>query len=243
MSKKKGPKVLLLDIETSPIISYVWALFDQNIALNQIKTDWHLLSWAAKWLDSDKVMYMDQRNVKNIENDKKLLQHIWKLLDEADVVIWQNGDKFDGKKLNARFIMNGMKPPSSYKTIDTLKLAKKYFGFTVINLNILVKISMKNIKNKVMLNFQDLSYGKNVYLIILKHGKRWKLIINMMFLLLKNFIINWFLGTIIQLTLIYIIMMKQLFVLAEVLSFLKTVIFIHLLVNIKDISVKNVVLN
>lgn len=123
-------KVLVFDVETAPIIAHVWGLWENNVALNQIVSDWHLLSWSAKWLDDKKVMYMDQRNKKNIEDDKDLLKGIWKLLDEADVVITQNGKKFDVKKLNARFVMHGMQPPSSFKHIDTLVIAKKYFAFT-----------------------------------------------------------------------------------------------------------------
>lgn len=133
MSKKNnGPKVLILDIETAPMLGYVWGLWDQNVALNQVHTDWYILSWSAKWLDDppSKVMYMDQRNAKNIEDDSKLMKKIWELLDEADVIITQNGKKFDQKKLNARFILNGMQPPSSYKHIDTLVIAKKHFAFT-----------------------------------------------------------------------------------------------------------------
>jgi hypothetical protein len=129
---KQGPKVLVYDIETAPILGYVWQLWDQNVGLNQIKTDWYVLSWGAKWLNSNpkSIMYMDQRNVKNIENDKNILEHIWRLLDEADIVITQNGKQFDQKKLNARFILNGMQPPSSYKHIDTLQIAKRHFGFS-----------------------------------------------------------------------------------------------------------------
>lgn len=126
------PKILLLDIEISPILGYVWQLFDQNIALNQIKSDWYVLAWAAKWLGSpeDEVMYADQRNAENIEDDSEILKPLWKLLDEASVVISQNGKKFDEKKINARFILNGFKPTSSFRTIDTLQLAKARFGFT-----------------------------------------------------------------------------------------------------------------
>lgn len=132
MSQRKGPKVLLLDIETAPMLGYVWGIWDQNIALNQIHTDWYVLSWSAKWLDDppSKVMYMDQRKAKNIEDDYTILKGIWGLLDEADIIITQNGRKFDAKKLNARFIMHKMQPPSSYKHIDTLAIAKKHFGFT-----------------------------------------------------------------------------------------------------------------
>jgi hypothetical protein len=123
-------KALILDIETAPILGYVWGLWDNNVALNQIHSDWYVLSWSAKWLGSKKVLYKDQRNAKNLENDKPLLQGIWNLLDEADIVITQNGKSFDTKKLNARFIAHGFQPPSSYKQIDTLLLAKKHFGFT-----------------------------------------------------------------------------------------------------------------
>jgi hypothetical protein len=126
------PKVLVVDIETSPIISYTWGLWDQNVALNQIQTDWNVLSVAAKWLGdpASKVMYKDQRNAKDVHDDTDLLKWIWKLLDEADIVLTQNGNQFDTKKLNARFVLSGMQPPSSYKKIDTLVLAKKYFAFT-----------------------------------------------------------------------------------------------------------------
>lgn len=131
-TKKSGPRVLLFDIETAPILAHTWDIWQQDIALNQIKSDWHILSWSAKWLDDPptKVMYQDQRNAKDISDDKKLLEGIWKLLDEADIVITQNGKSFDVKKLNARFIINGFQPPSSYKHIDTKILAKRYFAFT-----------------------------------------------------------------------------------------------------------------
>ena len=127
-----GPKVLLFDIETAPILGYVWALFDQTVGLEQIHTDWHVLSWSAKWLGAPEteVMYLDQRNAENIEDDSKILKVIWDLLDEADIVIGQNSKKFDVKKLNARFIAHGFPPPSSFRQIDTLQIAKNSFGFT-----------------------------------------------------------------------------------------------------------------
>lgn len=128
--KTRSPRILLLDIETSPILAYVWSLWDQNVGLNQIKSDWHILSWAAKWYKEPKIIYQDQSKVKNIENDKKLMMSIWKLLDKADIVVTQNGKNFDHKKLNARFILNGLKPPSPYKIVDTYLIAKQKFAFT-----------------------------------------------------------------------------------------------------------------
>lgn len=130
--RKPHLKVLIFDIETAPMLGYIWGLFDQTVALNQLKNDWYILSWSAKWLFDapENVMYQDQRKAKNIEDDSKLLKRIWELLDEADVVITQNGKHFDVKKLNARFIQNGFPPPSSFRHIDTYQIAKAKFGFT-----------------------------------------------------------------------------------------------------------------
>ena len=124
------PRILIADIETLPLEVYAWGLFDQNIGLNQIKSDWTVLSWSAKWFGEDKVFYQDVRNEKNVRNDRRILLGIWKLLDEADIVIWHYGSAFDHKKLNSRFVLNGMKPPAPYKQIDTKRLASKHFGFT-----------------------------------------------------------------------------------------------------------------
>jgi hypothetical protein len=128
----KSPKILVLDIETAPILASVWSLWEQNVGLNQIEKDWHVLSWAAKWYGEPaaKTMYMDQRSAKNIADDRAILLELWKLIDEADVLVTQNGNKFDIKKLNSRFLYHGFGPPSPSKSVDTFLIAKKKFGFT-----------------------------------------------------------------------------------------------------------------
>lgn len=126
------PKVLVLDLETKPVKAWVWGTFDQNIPLNMIIEDGSILSWSAKWIgDSDnKIMYGDMRGKeKNLSNDKAMLLPLWKLLNECDIALGQNSDSFDLKKLNARFIEHGLDAPSQFKTIDTLKIARRYFGF------------------------------------------------------------------------------------------------------------------
>lgn len=127
-----SPRTLVIDIETSPIEAYVWALFDQNVGLNQIKTEWSILSYAAKWLDSKKMIYDDTsgRGKAKVRDDKKLMRGLWDLLDEADIVVGQNHKKFDLKKINARLVEHGLKPPSPYRTVDTTVEARRYFGFT-----------------------------------------------------------------------------------------------------------------
>ncbi len=125
-------KVLILDIESIPLTVYTWGLFDQNIGLDMIKEDWSILSFSAKWLGApeSEIMYYDTRNEKDVRDDSKLLKVIHSLLDECSVTITQNGVRFDLPKLNARFIKHGMQPPSSFRNIDTLRIAKRHFGFT-----------------------------------------------------------------------------------------------------------------
>lgn len=128
----KGPKIVTIDIETAPIESYHWGLWDQNIGLDQIKVEWTILSFAAKWLGSDNVTYFDTggRGSGKVRDDKPLLAALWKILDEADIVIAQNGQAFDVKKINARMLVSGMKPYSPIKIIDTMLVSKKHFAFT-----------------------------------------------------------------------------------------------------------------
>lgn len=124
-------KVLLFDIETAPLLAHVWGLWENNVGLNQIVCDWHLLSWSAKWLGSPEgeVMYMDQRSASSVENDKAILTELRELLDEADVVITQNGKSFDQRKVQARMLIHGFQPNSPYKHVDVKIEAQRLFGF------------------------------------------------------------------------------------------------------------------
>lgn len=123
-------KILLLDIETAPLEADVWSLWNNNVGLNQVKHDWYILSWSAKWLGQRKIMYRDQRHAANIEDDSVILAELHALMDEADIVVAHNGDRFDVPKINARFIKAGLLPPSPYRQVDTLKIAKFSFKFT-----------------------------------------------------------------------------------------------------------------
>lgn len=126
------PKILLIDIETAPIESWTWGIWEQNVGLPQIKREWSLLSVAAKWLDSTDIIYADTggRGKSKVRDDRKLLRGIWKLLDAADVVVAQNGKQFDIKKINARLIAENFGPYSPVRVVDTLQAAKTHFGFT-----------------------------------------------------------------------------------------------------------------
>lgn len=130
--KSHLPKVLSLDIETAPIRAAMWSMWQKGVGLNQIETDWFILSAAAKWLGEpeDDIFYKDMRGKVHTEDDTHILDMLWKLLDEADILLTQNGVKFDLPKIKARMILMGYKPFSPVKHIDTLIIAKREFNFT-----------------------------------------------------------------------------------------------------------------
>ena len=129
-----GAKILLFDIENAPSNAYIWSLWKDVNSTAFINDDWYVMSWSAKWLGATETVTMALPDYpgfkKDQKDDKALLEDLWVLLDEADIVIGHNGKKFDRRKVNARFVMNGIKPPSPYKVVDTLLEARRNFMFT-----------------------------------------------------------------------------------------------------------------
>lgn len=125
-----GPRIAVLDIETAPLQSHHWGLWQQNISLAQITIEWSILSFTNKWLGEKAIDYGDTSEEENVRDDDALLHRLWAILDEADFVIAQNGKKFDLKKIKARMVMAGLPPFSPVTVIDTLLIAKAEFGFT-----------------------------------------------------------------------------------------------------------------
>lgn len=132
------PKILLFDIETSPLEAYVYqkAVWRSNIRDEQIISEWFMLSWSARFLHSEETL-SDVLTSEEVlkEDDQRISKSLWKMLDEADIVIAHNGDAFDVPNINTRFLIHDFDPPSPYKTIDTMRVAKKQFGFTHNSLN------------------------------------------------------------------------------------------------------------
>jgi len=124
-------RILLFDIETSPLVATTWGFWETNVLW--VVKDWHILCFCAKWLDEKKIISHALPDFKLFkkadDDDKEVVLKLWKLLNEADIVIAHNGDKFDIRKANVRFLAHGLPPPSPYKKIDTLKIARQHFKF------------------------------------------------------------------------------------------------------------------
>lgn len=87
-----------------------------------------------------------------MEDDEALLKPLWHLLDDADIVITQNGKAFDSKMLNARFITHRWPPPSPYKHLDTLQIARSCAKFT--------SNSLEYLTDKLCTKYKKLRHAK-----------------------------------------------------------------------------------
>lgn len=130
-SQKTGhtAKICTIDIESAPTQAFVWQKWGQNIQDNQVEVDWFMLTWACKDLNGKS--YGAKLTPKEAlkEDDSRIVKSLWQVLNDADIVIGHNFDRFDRKKINTRFLLHGLPLPSSYTIIDTVKVARKQFGF------------------------------------------------------------------------------------------------------------------
>jgi len=129
-------KIGILDIETKPRKVYCWGVWEQNIAPSQIISDLEILTYAFKWLGEEDV-YWD--STEGDKTEEELLSTLKGFLDEADIIVAHNGDRFDVPIINTKFLEYGIDPPSPYKRIDTLKVLKSNFKLTSNRLDFAAK--------------------------------------------------------------------------------------------------------
>lgn len=125
------PSVLVLDVETMPMEVFVWGLYKQRISHDNIINDWRMLSWSGKWLFDSEMMSDVLTPREAVErDDKRIMESLYKVVDKADVIIAHNGQRFDIRRMNARLLGNGLKRPSPYQIIDTLKASQREFALS-----------------------------------------------------------------------------------------------------------------
>lgn len=116
------PKVVIFDVETSPMITATFSLYPENIGHNNIIEDWFMICAAWKELGKKKV---ESIAIKKKGKDKEVVSVLRDALADADMLIAHNGSKFDIKKLNTRLIYHRLKPMPRIPMVDTLKEVKK----------------------------------------------------------------------------------------------------------------------
>lgn len=130
-------RVLLYDLEITPILGWTYDLWDARVV--KVERQPYLMCAGYKWLGDAKTKCVAQIDFPNYadnpHSDYQVAAWLRDLMDEADVVVAHNARKFDNRIATARFLDNGLEPPSPYKTVDTLTVARRYFRFGSNSLN------------------------------------------------------------------------------------------------------------
>ena len=100
-------------------------MWNQNISLSQLIEPSRVLSVAAKWLHEKKVMFFSEHH----DGHDVMVQKVWELYDEADMVVTYNGVRFDNPHLMREFLLAGLGKPSPWQDVDLLNVAKSQFKF------------------------------------------------------------------------------------------------------------------
>jgi len=127
-NKTKQPKILLLDIETAPIQGTFWRIGRKvSLSHENITKDWFIICWSARWLFSDKTMGECTTSQEAIDgDDERIMRILWALLEQADILIGHNIAGFDLPKINTRFMLNDIMPPTPSIVLDTLKASQAH---------------------------------------------------------------------------------------------------------------------
>lgn len=140
--RQAEPKILLFDIETSAAVGEFWSSPWQTNIIRIIQ-DNHMIGWSAKWLNGRQVT----RALPDYEgytpgttDDSKLVAELRGLLDQADMTVGHNADRFDIPFTNGRMMVHGMHPVRRFKSYDTRKVAKSQFKLLSNKLDDILRI-------------------------------------------------------------------------------------------------------
>lgn len=127
-------KLLFLDLEAAPAISYVWRLRENYIPVEHLVKPGYTLCWAARWYGKKEIIFDSVKK----SGAQKMTKRIHSLLDQADAVCTFNGRSYDIPTLEKDFLLQRLAPPAPYAQIDLYQTAKR-FNFISRKLNFISK--------------------------------------------------------------------------------------------------------
>lgn len=127
-----GPRVLVLDIETQRAVVETFSLYKPFIHIDRVIRPSRILCFGARWWspdgrDKDTVIFQSAWDDDDDEGYTRMMRKAWQLVDEADLIVTWNGDRFDNQWFNSEFIRLGFRRPAPSKSVDLIKVLKKHF--------------------------------------------------------------------------------------------------------------------
>lgn len=110
-------KILYIDIETKPAKVYTFQFWNVNISPDKIIEAGGLMCFSYSWHDEETKFFRG--------TPKQMAKLLYRLLDEADVVVTYNGNKFDLPHIERLFTLCKMKSPSPYVSVDLFAVMKR----------------------------------------------------------------------------------------------------------------------
>lgn len=124
-------KMAAFDIETAPGIYYSFSVYDTSISSDKVIEYPRIIAFSAQWKDSKKVVFFSEYH----NGREAMLDALWELFNEADVLVSYNGDKFDIPWVEGELLEAGYSPPSPSMKIDLYKVIKRVTRWPHKNLN------------------------------------------------------------------------------------------------------------
>jgi hypothetical protein len=147
------PRVLLYDVETSPVLAWTWRTGKQYISHDQFKTGhkFDIICICYKFAGEKEIHSLDWNYQK--QDSSEMIQKFGDVVATADLTIGHNSDKFDVKQINTQRMLHNLDPISWPTSEDTLKQMRKIFYFPSYKLDYIAKLLTGS--GKETMKFQD----------------------------------------------------------------------------------------
>ena len=126
------PKVLFIDIETKPAVVATFTLFKPYLSAANIIENAEILCFTYNW-EGQQVHFVGQDEY----SYEEVLGVLHGLLDQADIVVHFNGQKFDIPWIEGELNLAGFAPPSPFRQIDLYRGIRRRSNFIVNRLDYL----------------------------------------------------------------------------------------------------------
>lgn len=174
------PKILFFDLESSPLLAYIWQPGQQYVGYKQLKyghSRWGIICITYCWDDDKPAQCIDWGYEE--QDTGKVVEEFDKIAAQADLVVGKNSDNFDIKMINSARMFAGLPglPAWALASDDLQKQMKKYFRMPSQSLDYYSK--ELGLDGKIKMEMQDwidicekTANGKKKLAKMIKYGKK-----------------------------------------------------------------------
>lgn len=128
-------KILAIDIETTLAKAYTFSLFKPVIGHQQIIEPSRIMCFSAQWKGDKKVQFYSEWE----HGYEGMLEHLHRLVSEADILVHYNGNSFDLPWIKGELMVNGFDPLPPVQNIDLYQFFKRHTRFMSKKLDYVVE--------------------------------------------------------------------------------------------------------